>query len=432
MSKQVTASPKQETKVFISYRREDSAGHAGRLFDRISSHFGDTVKIFMDIDSITPGEDFVNVIENAVGSCAILIAIIGMDWLTVTDEAGKRRLDNPEDFVRVEIATALNRGVRVIPVLVQDANMPRREHLPEALVKLSRRNAIEISDVRWNYDVNRLIKTIEGVLNRQQSRNRMSAQVQQFMTKSGIWGLKSWQILSASILTLGIQLSLGIWLLVQLTGNTNVNSNSSNGQSNSGPRTGNTALTSNTRNNSAVPTSETKKLIQVVRVIFNNFGVQGFFTSKGYIISYGGEEFVKKRDDVTVLWSEGGQNYNEVAQVTQIYDRVALLKLKNRGLFPHYLPIRLSVSLQKGEEVERLIGPEDRTPGKVLEVNSKSMLGTTPVLVTTRIAYAGDVGAPVVDSQGKIVAMIFGLRGDFTETESIPIEEIKIRFPEAF
>ena len=93
--------PTTTAKVFISYRRDDSAGHAGRLYDQINNYFGDGVKVFMDVDSIGPGEDFVNVIESAVGKCEILIAVIGRDWLTITDESGKRRLENPEDFIRV-------------------------------------------------------------------------------------------------------------------------------------------------------------------------------------------------------------------------------------------------------------------------------------------------------------------------------------------
>src|SRR5947209_11577218 len=151
--------------IFVSYRRDDSAGHAGRLFDRLGAHFGDD-QIFMDIDHIEPGEDFARVIEDAVGSCEILIALIGRSWLTSRDEA-ERRLDNPNDFVRLEIATALARGVRVIPVLVQGAQVPRPQDLPEDLLSLSRRNALELSDLRWKYDVDQLIGALEKVLARQ-------------------------------------------------------------------------------------------------------------------------------------------------------------------------------------------------------------------------------------------------------------------------
>jgi len=150
------------SRIFISYRRDDSAGYAGRLYDRFTQHFGPE-QIFMDIDTIEPGLDFVEVIEEAVGSCDVLIALIGRQWLTITDDTGQRRLDNPEDFVRLEIKTALERNIRVIPALIRGASMPRSRDLPNDLKKLSRRNAIAISD-RFHPEVDRLIKVVEKVL----------------------------------------------------------------------------------------------------------------------------------------------------------------------------------------------------------------------------------------------------------------------------
>jgi TonB family protein len=148
--------------IFINYRREDSSGHAGRLFDALSDHFAG--RLFMDVDTLEPGVDFVEAIEQAVGSCEVLIVVIGREWLTVKDAAGQRRLDDPADFVRLELETALERKIRVIPVLVQDAPMPRPEELPPSLARLARRNAIEISDARWAYDVERLARTIQSIL----------------------------------------------------------------------------------------------------------------------------------------------------------------------------------------------------------------------------------------------------------------------------
>src|SRR4051812_21100669 len=130
--------------IFINYRREDSAGHAGRLFDALSSHFAG--RLFMDVDTLEPGVDFVEAIEQAVGSCEALIVVIGREWLTIEDKAGRRRLDDPGDFVRLEVESALARSIRVIPVLVQDTPMPRAEELPASLARLARRNAIELSD----------------------------------------------------------------------------------------------------------------------------------------------------------------------------------------------------------------------------------------------------------------------------------------------
>lgn len=149
----------QSSRIFICYRRDDSSGHAGRLHDRLSEVFNED-QVFMDIDTIEPGDDFVSTIEEAVGSCSILLAIIGKRWLGSVDDAGKRRLDNDEDFVRLEISSALNRNVRVIPVLVQGASMPSSRDLPESLAKLARLSALDVSDTRWKYDLERLVETL--------------------------------------------------------------------------------------------------------------------------------------------------------------------------------------------------------------------------------------------------------------------------------
>lgn len=155
--------PRERTaNIFINYRREDSAGHSGRLFDALSSHFAG--RLFMDVDTLEPGVDFVEAIERAVGSCEALIVVIGREWLTVTDKAGRRRLDDPGDFVRLEVESALARRIRVIPVLVQDAPMPGAEELPASLARLARRNAIELSDARWAYDTDRLAQVIREIL----------------------------------------------------------------------------------------------------------------------------------------------------------------------------------------------------------------------------------------------------------------------------
>jgi hypothetical protein len=127
--------------IFISYRRDESRWSARSLCDRLAARF-DRNQIFMDIDAIALGEDFVKAIENRVGECDVLIAIIGAHWLTSTDGQGGRRLDNPEDFVRMEIATALRRNIRVIPVLVDGALMPQSADLPDDLKPLIRRYAL--------------------------------------------------------------------------------------------------------------------------------------------------------------------------------------------------------------------------------------------------------------------------------------------------
>ncbi len=145
--------------IFISYRRDDSAPYAGRLYDRLSAHFG-AGEVFMDIDHIEPGEDFVEVIERKVGACETAVVLIGKRWLAAADASGARRLDDPADFVRLEVAAALQRGARVVPVLVGGASMPGPADLPEPLAALARRNAVELSDSRFHRDVDRLIAAL--------------------------------------------------------------------------------------------------------------------------------------------------------------------------------------------------------------------------------------------------------------------------------
>ncbi len=149
--------------IFISYRRDDSAGYAGRLFDKLVQHF-DRERLFMDIENLEYGEDFVEAIDRAIASCAGLIVVIGPDWLDARDAQGRRRLEDPHDFIHLEIAAALKRDIRVIPVLVHGAEMPREADLPEALQPLARRQATELSDNRWDYDVGRLAEALESLL----------------------------------------------------------------------------------------------------------------------------------------------------------------------------------------------------------------------------------------------------------------------------
>jgi hypothetical protein len=145
--------------IFINYRRDDASHAAGRLYDRLSAHF----ETFMDVD-MDLGIDFVETIEKSVGSSDVLIAVIGKRWLTSSDEEGRRRLDNPEDLVRLEIATALKRGIRVIPVLVEGALMPRSDQLPDDLKALVRRNALEVSHISFRADTERMIAEVERAL----------------------------------------------------------------------------------------------------------------------------------------------------------------------------------------------------------------------------------------------------------------------------
>jgi TIR domain len=150
-------------RVFISYRREETAWQAGWLFDRLVDRFG-RGQIFKDIDSIRLGDDFVEVITAAVGSYDVLLALIGERWLTITDEQGQARLDDPNDFVRLEIEAGLTRNVRVIPILMEGARMPRPDQLPPSLANLARRQALVLSPSRFGFDTGRLLKVLESTL----------------------------------------------------------------------------------------------------------------------------------------------------------------------------------------------------------------------------------------------------------------------------
>jgi Tol biopolymer transport system component len=149
--------------IFISYRRQETAFPAGWLYDRLRDRFGPN-QIFKDVDNIDPGDDFIDKITTAVGSCDVLLALIGQEWLTITDDAGERRLDDPEDFVRVEIEAALSRKVRVVPLLIDGAPMPRADQLPPSLALLVRRQAQELSPSRFDTDANRLFGVLERTL----------------------------------------------------------------------------------------------------------------------------------------------------------------------------------------------------------------------------------------------------------------------------
>ncbi len=147
--------------VFISYRREDSAFAASYLYDRLSEKFG-ARSVFKDVEAILPGDDFVREITDAVTSCDCLVAVIGPRWLAATDDNGRRRIDRPDDYVRLEIEAALQRAIRVIPVCTDGARMPESHELPPGLQGLARRNALVVTATSVRSDVARLIEAVEA------------------------------------------------------------------------------------------------------------------------------------------------------------------------------------------------------------------------------------------------------------------------------
>lgn len=148
-------------KIFISYRRDDSGGYSGRLADRLALTFGDQ-QIFRDFDDINPGQNFAESIQANLSGADVFLVVIGPNWLQVTDENGQRRLDDTEDFVRLEIETALQRDIQIIPLLVNGAQMPHISELPTGLSSLAYRQAVELSDSRWEQDVGKLIGYIKN------------------------------------------------------------------------------------------------------------------------------------------------------------------------------------------------------------------------------------------------------------------------------
>ena len=198
----------QTGRIFISYRRADSAGYAGRIYDRLAAHFGKEA-IFMDVDTIQAGLDFVEVLENAVQSCDVVVALLGRQWLNIKDEAGKRRLDNHQDFVRIEVATALSRGIRVIPVLVDGTSMPNSSQLPDNLKPLARRNAVLVNHHSFHADATHLLEQLELALkaaerskvliakelDKREAQEKRQAEIENLLSQADIaLDLKGWEL----------------------------------------------------------------------------------------------------------------------------------------------------------------------------------------------------------------------------------------------
>jgi TIR domain len=153
-----------QARIFISYRREGEAALAGRIADLLGNQFGPD-NVFMDVDAIRLGVDFVKVINEEVAKCDVLLALIGRNWLDARNEAGERVLDNSDDFVRLEIAAALKRQIPVIPILVDGAKIPPANRLPEELQGLARRNALDLRNASFRADMDKLVvqlKTSKG------------------------------------------------------------------------------------------------------------------------------------------------------------------------------------------------------------------------------------------------------------------------------
>jgi hypothetical protein len=154
------ADPRKKKQIFMSYRREDSLDVAGRIYDRLVQEFGKEA-IFKDIDSIPFGVDFRKHLKDTIDKCDIALIVVGDRWLSVTDANGQRRLDSPADFVRIELESALQREIPVIPVLIKDAKMPDEAELPDSLKEFAYRNGTVVRhDPDFHSDMDRLIKSL--------------------------------------------------------------------------------------------------------------------------------------------------------------------------------------------------------------------------------------------------------------------------------
>jgi hypothetical protein len=166
--------PMTPGRIFISYRRNETDFPASWLYERLAAHFGPD-QVFKDVDSIELGDDFAEVIADAVGACDVLLVLIGAQWLAITDEAGRRRLENSDDFVRLEIEAALQRKVRIIPILVGRTRMPDKHQLPASLGKLVHRQALELDPNRFEADTRRLVRVVEKTLAEEEARREAEA-----------------------------------------------------------------------------------------------------------------------------------------------------------------------------------------------------------------------------------------------------------------
>jgi TIR domain len=177
-------------KVFISYRRGDSARYAGRVMDRLDRELGRYL-VFIDVDAIPLGTNFSEVLHEEIAKCGVLLAVIGPNWLDARDEHGNPRLDDPNDFVRIEIAAALQRNIPVIPILLDGATIPKASQLPEDLKELALRNGLDIRHASFHDDMDRLIRGLVDQAGSPEDVHLARGDAPEFVTKTrmdGLWG----------------------------------------------------------------------------------------------------------------------------------------------------------------------------------------------------------------------------------------------------
>jgi hypothetical protein len=163
----------QPNSIFISYRRADSQDLTGRIYEYLAKHFGTEV-VFRDVYSLPMGEDYRTHLREKAQNCQAMVVVMGPDWVTVEDKDGNRRLDNPDDWVRVEVETGLKREITVIPLLIDGARIPKEEDLPGDLKPLAyRKAALARPDPDFQHDMERLIRQLEKVVNKTDGRPKL-------------------------------------------------------------------------------------------------------------------------------------------------------------------------------------------------------------------------------------------------------------------
>ncbi|MGH9278344.1 MAG: TIR domain-containing protein [Acidimicrobiales bacterium] len=198
--------------IFISYRRDDTRGSAGRLYGDLTSRFGSKA-VSRDLDAIRPGADYLEAIDSLVEACDAMVVVIGDRWLDAGEDAGRRRLEDPDDFVRREVGAALKATKLVIPVLVDGAVMPGPSDLPPDLASLGRRNALPLTDLRWNYDVGVLAERLEEVV---ETRPTSVARPRPVRDSGGLKrrlmrvGRRPWVPIAAVVVLVGLAVAL-VW-----------------------------------------------------------------------------------------------------------------------------------------------------------------------------------------------------------------------------
>src|SRR6478752_896975 len=202
-------------KIFINYRRDDSAATAGRLHDRLAQTFG-LENLFMDVDHIPAGVDFVDYLPSQVAACDVFLAVIGPNWLDAKDDDGRRRFDNPNDYVAVEIAAALARNIRVIPVLIDGARTLKADKLPDSIKPLVRRNAVEVRNANFGRDADSLITKVREALKTAQPVTRRWPFITRMVERSRARG--HWRMVAGSATALllvgwiGYQMGVPVWV----------------------------------------------------------------------------------------------------------------------------------------------------------------------------------------------------------------------------